>query len=139
MRQGPVPSADKHQLAVLAGVPAVRAGRPTRCLRPRLGQMKEEEEMKSDPAAGSPWNKLYDGRLAPARTSSRPNRRAAVRQRFKDLSRFVREFHPGLTPTERAVWLAVYVFSTNGRATVTQTTLAKIGNVTPRAVRTALR
>ena len=67
------------------------------------------------------------------------NKRAAVAQRFQHLSRFLREFHADLTPTERSVWLSVFVFSTNGRATVTQTTLAKIGNVTSRSVRTAVR
>jgi hypothetical protein len=73
------------------------------------------------------------------RVGGKSNRRTAVAKRFQDMTRFLLEFHADLTPTERSVWLSVYVFSTNGRATVTQTTLAKIGNVTPRAVRTAVR
>jgi DNA-binding MarR family transcriptional regulator len=62
-----------------------------------------------------------------------------VGQRFHDLSTFLRTVHPGLTPTQRAIWLAVFAFSENGRATVTQATLARIGGVTVRAVQKALR
>jgi hypothetical protein len=95
--------------------------------------------MNTESTIGSPWDGLYGGREARHRSATRPNRRATVAQRFKDLSRFVRECHAGLTPTERSVWFAVFTFTRNGRATVTQATLAKIGGVSTRSVRTAVR
>jgi hypothetical protein len=64
--------------------------------------------------------------------------RTAVRQRFRDLSTFVRTVHANLTPTQRAIWLAVFAFSENGRAIVTQATLARVAGVTVRAVQKAI-
>lgn len=62
----------------------------------------------------------------------------SVGQRFRDLSTFLRTVHAALTPTQRAIWLAVYTYSQAGSATVTQETLAKIAGVTIRAVQKAI-
>jgi hypothetical protein len=64
--------------------------------------------------------------------------RAAVSERFRDLSTFLRTAHAKLTPTQRAIWVTVYAFSQEGRCTVTQATLAKIAGVTTRAVQKAI-
>ena len=64
--------------------------------------------------------------------------RVRIRQRFRDLSTFLRTVHATLTPTQRAVWLSVYTFSERGRTTVTQATLARIAGVTVRAVQKAM-
>ena len=80
--------------------------------------------MKAKSPSPSPWDRLYSGtgtQTRPRSATGQSNQRATVAQRFKDLSRFLRDVHSELTPTERTVWLAVFTFSTNGRATVTQT------------------
>jgi hypothetical protein len=73
----------------------------------------------------------------PAQRHRRPSNRAAVSERFRDLSTFLRTVHAKLTPTQRAIWLSVFVFSQGGQATVTQATLARIAGVTIRAVQKA--
>lgn len=75
---------------------------------------------------------------APAQTRSK-RKRADVGQRFRDLSTFLRGPHCGLTPTARAVWLCVYAFTENGRAIVTQATMAEYGGVSVRAVKSAVK
>lgn len=65
--------------------------------------------------------------------------RSAVRQRFLDLSTFLRGPHRELTPTERVVWLCVYALTQAGRAVVTQARMAEYGGVTVRAVKKAVR